>query len=233
MSDHELFVPNLQCSSPAREASRASTPVSIESPVSGSLESVVLTEIFQEANASVFHVKQEYWDQAKRGIRAEIARLELTAGSTKVPMTGSRVIAQSTETQYQRVVKAVRQVACYTGDYASMLVLLDRPPVEKCPSVDPKLLTLVVFYKAEHNKGKELKDQNGNTVYHVPLQGQEDQPVTPIICAGGWKAESNYFHLKSGMTAVHQARHQRGAYSDKCETCWTLWTNGDQNGWYD
>jgi hypothetical protein len=148
-----------------------------------------------------------------------------------IPLLGSRVLDSSSASGYTRMARAVRQIGCYTGHYQSLLMLLDRPPALKCPSVSPHLLVLLVKYKAEHLKGTVLLDHNNQPVTYVRIEGMQG-PLEQIICVGGWRADSNYMLLKSGMTAIHTAKEEYGDYNKSCDACWAEWANGVRTGWY-
>jgi hypothetical protein len=197
------------------EMTEMSTERSTESPV-------VLNS--REHNKQVYHVPEPYWKQANEQVQVLFSRyvgntfnifsLGLVPVEEDVPLTGSRVLDGGSHTAYKRMARAVRHLACLTGDYQSLLMLLKRPPADKCPSIDPKLLALLCQFKSNHNRGKPLLDASKRPIKYVRIIGEVGE-LQDIICAGGWRNDSSHFQLKSAMTAIHTANGQYGTYRKK------------------
>jgi hypothetical protein len=114
---------------------------------------------------------------------------------------------------------------CIIGDYESLLVLLERPPVY-CPSQSPRTIQLLVSFK-RNEKDSILYDHTGAVVRPFTNKSQVlDIFGTPVLCDGGWNSPSNVEQLLTMVGNVHSARGQRGGYETSCQDCWDLENDG-------
>jgi hypothetical protein len=103
----------------------------------------------------------------------------------------------------------LRYFFTFIGDYQSLLMLDDKHSTF-CPSMDPVSIAGFIRFK-RGVAGTVLLDAHGKP--------WKDVFGKVIKCQGGWKDPRNADQLMSAVTAVHEARNQRGPYFGTCEEC--------------
>jgi hypothetical protein len=106
--------------------------------------------------------------------------------------------------------KGLRYFAFLLYDYESMLILLEKAPPGRLPSVNPKTVKLFFKWKV-YPSGTALLDDNNNPVL--------DYEGNPMECVGSWAAPDNLAQFKSALSLVHVSRGQDGPYSEACPDC--------------
>lgn len=145
--------------------------------------------------------------------------LNLTPTNTDVNPLGTAPLALNTANTYKKHVTGMIHFFSLIGDYQSMLILLKRPPVAHCCSIDVESITLYIDYKREKWKGKSLLKSDGTV--------QLDVFGDSVLCFGGWKTPHNAAQLITAVNALHKAKDLNGPYSDICDRCVLAVSNGE------
>ena len=155
-----------------------------------------------------FSVQQK----TEAGRQESMTSWNLRAGPKAGPRTGDRVLNVRSKEAYEVHFKNLLKFCYLVGDYDSSLIL---DPF--CPKFAPsmKVETLVLYLRYKFFDDDEvLTDINGNVVMDVDNQ--------PVLCTGTWNDPGNADHVQAAVNAVHEARGNRGMYSEVCNDCQEL-----------
>ncbi|KAJ3255544.1 hypothetical protein HK103_006180 [Boothiomyces macroporosus] len=167
----------------------------------------------KKAPKELYIVDKEIEQLAKIGVGKVVEKYGLvfpTRSTKYVPKTSS---AQSTKDMDEGAIKLMKYFFKNTGRYENLLMLMDEPPLNP-PSMCDSDLALILKFKDETNKGKVLKDFYGEIVVDVGNR--------PVICQGGWKAQTNVKRFNSVITKIHQQFDEDGRYTRECEECFKV-----------
>jgi hypothetical protein len=147
----------------------------------------------------------------------------LTQSEITKSKLGNRFLTGNSRKAYNKHFDGFNHFLAMKGDHSSMLMLLEKPPTNFCPSVWVKMLEMYLRWK----RGKSLKEILKDGGERTPLQDNDgidqlDVFGDPIYIAGGWNTKGNCDQLMSALQVVHSARGQRGPYSDPCVDCLRL-----------
>jgi len=140
---------------------------------------------------------------------AMIQKLQLSLSLKTMDKHNHSGLALSSIDQYKSHWLNLNDFLEMIGDYSSMLMLLDSPPAEFCPSMCPTSILHYINYRNQAMKDTVLLDGDNEPICDVLGE--------PILVKGGWTAPGNVEQLLSAITTIHIARNQRGDYQDICD----------------
>jgi hypothetical protein len=160
-----------------------------------------------------FNISDSVKGKIESGKQRALQRWKLKLGPKAGPPTGDRVITNRTKSAYDVHFRGIATFCFLIGDYDSSLILDSFAP-KFAPSM--KVGTLVVLYlQFKYYEAHEfLTDTNGEAVSDVDGKF--------IYCSGTWNDPGNADSVRAAVNAVHEARGNRGTYTEPCDDCCAL-----------
>lgn len=121
---------------------------------------------------------------------------------------------------YQKHLDGIRDFCILTGDYESMLLLLEKPSEPFCPAMSPSTIANYIRFKRGE---KEQKLVDAST--EQPLKdifGKE------IFCVQQWIDPKNVDQFLSAIGTMHASKDHRESFFDCCKEC-IVEHKGDKN----
>ena len=129
-------------------------------------------------------------------------QLELEQHTVLQDPMGSRPLEPRSKETYMKHVRGLRYFAALLGDWESSLMLLEKPPVEYVPSVDPKLLVDFIWWE---------RGETGAPFYRYKSGSQcLDCLGHPVYCQGGWNDPRNVDQFLCAISLLHKSRNYVG-----------------------
>ena len=98
---------------------------------------------------------------AEAGVVAEREKLGLTELVEKPCL---KLLAEGTINAYEKHTRLLKHFCALVGDYESLIILQHKVPDHFCPSINPETIAMVIRYKEEKMKGKDLRNCKGKLV---------------------------------------------------------------------
>ena len=165
----------------------------------------------KKSKKCMYKIEKPYETLTSSNIEKLLCELQLEQAAVELIHTGSKPSEDNTISTYRKHIQGLRYFCSLIGDYESYLVLLPRPPVPFCPSMNPRTIADFIRFK----RGKQGKP-------FVRLDCNEqcmDVLNKPVFCQGGWNDPRNVDQCLSALGAIHSSRGQVGVFEDRCVMC--------------
>lgn len=169
-----------------------------------------------KAKVKKYIIKDEYKEKTEEGLSTVLNRLELSLTDDKQARTGGRHIVKNTTNQYNMHYRGLEAFCAMVGDYDSLLMLNEYAPSEYCPSMNPVTIATYLRYKT----AKPEQDGTVRKLYEFGTNALVNDVLgNAVLCDGGWKCKSSINQFLGAIGAIHEARGQKGPFTDHCTAC--------------
>jgi hypothetical protein len=141
----------------------------------------------------------------------------ISAAASKISLYGSKrfraYVSPSTAHNCEAYMRQLYNCFVIIGDYMSMLILLDFPPLYS-PPMKPLSILMFVYHRMESPGTPLFLDHHKSKM--DPLKDVFDAPV---LSEGLCRSKGGLLHLFQPISVLHRMQKLKGEYLEPCDDC--------------